>query len=80
MNLSPKISFYSPRENRQDSPTEIENLSIRISTVHDSTEVKHLGTVVDFSPETILESFLLRFESGGSLDEIEMSEDCDKLG
>lgn len=72
-------SVSTPISRNDYSPTEIENLPIRVSTVHDSAEVEHLRTIVNFSPESILESFLLRFESGGRLDEIEMSEDGDEL-
>lgn len=64
-------------EECDDEPTEIEYFSIRITTIHYPTQVEHLCSIVNFSPESILESFLLGFECRGCLDEIEMGENGD---
>lgn len=63
-----------------DAPTEVEDFAIRVTTVHDAAEVEHLGSIVDLGPEAVLESLLLSFEGGRSLDEVEVGEDGDELG
>ena len=64
----------------RDTPTKVEDLSIRVTTVHDTREVEHFGAVVHLGPESVLEPLLLRFERGRSLDEVEMGQNGDELG
>lgn len=63
-----------------DESTEVEDLAVGVSTIHDTAEVEHLGSVVHLGPESVLEARLLGFEGSGRLDEVEMCEDCDELG
>lgn len=65
---------------RRDLPTQIQDLSVRVTTIHHSREVEHFGTVIHFSPESILEPFLLRLESCWRFNEIQMGEYSDELG
>lgn len=68
------------REGEKSVPTEVEDLAIRVSTIHHAREVKHFGSIVDLGPETVLQALLLRFESGGSFDEVEVGENSDEFG
>lgn len=61
-------------------PTQVEDLAIRVTTVHDAREVEHFGSIINLGPETVLKALLLRLEGGGSLDEVEVGEDGDELG
>lgn len=60
-----------------DEATEVEDLAVGVSAVEDSREVKHLGAVVHFGPEAVLESLLLSLEGGCFFNEVEVGEDGD---
>lgn len=62
------------------APAQVEDLPVRITTVHDSAKVEHFGSIVDLRPEPVLQSLFLRFKCCRRLDEVEMRKNGDNLG
>ena len=63
-----------------DEAGEVEDLSVRIAAVENSGEVEKLGSLVDFCPESLFESFFGHSDEGGLFDEVEVGEDADDFG
>lgn len=63
-----------------DKSGEVHDFVIWIPAIEYAGEVKEFGSLVDFSPETFLESFFCVFECCGFFNEVEVSEDANYFG